>query len=81
MQINRINGSPELTELTSIVSRFKACQGAENVMRSSALEDLLYMGYVPPTKWQRRKYKIAKFFGRFNLAWRALRGDELEFED
>lgn len=67
--------------IQSCVTRFRACKVAEDIIKKSWLEDALLMGYRPPTKWQRRKMRVKEFFGRFHLAWRALRGDDLSFED
>lgn len=67
----------EQNEITAIVTRLAAAQAADNLLRKRFLDDMLYMGYVPPTKWQRRKASLKDFLGRFKLAYRALRGDDL----
>ena len=69
------------TTLAEVTKRFAACAVAEQITRANALTDMLFMGYKPLTKWQRRKRQIKEFFGRFHLAWRALRGDDLSLED
>lgn len=62
-------------------SRLAAARIYEDIMQPNALAEALFAGYKSPTKWQRRKMRIKEFFGRFYLAWRALRGDDLSFED
>jgi hypothetical protein len=69
------------SELNEVTRRFAECAAYKAVMRENAFADMLYMGYLPPTKWQKHKRRIKEFFGRFHLAWRALRGDEITFED
>lgn len=53
----------------------------ENILGSNALANILLRNYRPLTKWQRRKLRIKGYLDRLHLAWRALRGDDLNFED
>ncbi len=71
----------EFAVIQEATTRFAACRIADEIMRQNVLADALWMGYAPPTKWERRKARIREFFGRFKLAYRALRGDDLTFED
>lgn len=54
---------------------------AESVLGSNALANIILRNYPPLTKWQRRKLRIKEYLDRLHLAWRALRGDDLNFED
>jgi len=69
------------TTLADITKRFAVSAAYEQITRSNALADMLFMGYKPLTKWQKHKRRVKEFFGRFGLAYRALRGDNLNFED
>ena len=69
------------TTLTDITKRYAISAAYEQITRANALADMLFMGYKPLTKWQKHKRRVKEFFGRFGLAYRALRGDDLNFED
>lgn len=62
-------------------ARFTAARVAEDLMRENMLRDLLYMGYVPPTPWQRRWHAIKRFPRRVRGAWRVLIGEASVYDE
>lgn len=51
--------------LEPMTQRFAECIVHEELMRKNHLADMLAMGYVPPTKWQRFKYRMQDIKQRF----------------
>lgn len=58
-------------------SRFKACKIAEDLMKTNALQDMLFMGVKPITKWQKFKYKIKDYKQRCKDIWTILKGSDI----
>ncbi len=67
--------SKELLE--PMVKRFAEANAAEIIFRSNALEDALFMGLKPPTKWQRFKYKLEDIKKRFKDIWTIVSGGDI----
>lgn len=82
-KINRIVTLKEFSETTlkDISYHFAAAAIYKEFMEPNALAAALMAGYKPPTKWQKRKHRIKEFLGRFKIAYRVMRGDDLNFED
>jgi hypothetical protein len=64
--------------MNDIARRFAAARAHEDVLRRNALADYLWMGCRRQTPLERRVAKIKAFFDRFALAWRVLRGEEID---
>lgn len=62
-------------------ARFAIARAAENIMTENMLRDMLYMGYVPPTPWQRRWRAIKRFPRRVRDARRVLIGEASVYGD
>lgn len=57
--------------------RYDACKIAEDLMRADRLADMLYMGYTPPTRWQRFKYRLQDLQQRCKDIWTIVSGGDI----
>lgn len=64
-------------QLSGITNRFAVSAMAEDLMRKDALTDMLAMGYTPPTRWQRFKYRIEDIKQRMNDIWTIVSGGDV----
>lgn len=63
--------------LEPMVKRFAEAQAAEELFKSNCLEDMIFAGYIPATRWQRFKYKIEDYKQRCKDIWTILKGDDI----
>ena len=56
---------------------FKAAAIADEIMRKTAFDDMLYMGYTPPTRWQRFGYLIDGLKQRVKDIWTIVSGGDV----
>lgn len=63
--------------LNEATRQFAACKVVEDLMRQEHLADMLAMGYVPPTKWQRLKYRMQNIGQRFKDIWTIVSGGDI----
>ncbi len=64
-------------QLKKASMRFLASSIAEDAMQKNCLADMLYMGYKPPTRWQRFKYRIEDIKQRFKDIWTIVSGGDI----
>ncbi len=63
--------------LAHATNRFAAAAIAESITRENAFADMLYMGYTPPTRWQRFKYHILDYRQRCKDIWTIVSGGDV----
>ena len=57
--------------------RFMAGKMADDLMKPNYLADMLFMGYKPPTKWQRFKNRLVDYKQRCKDIWTILSGGDI----
>ncbi len=83
-KINKGDNCPTLDDWSVILeaqTRFAACRAAEDMIRQNCLADLLFSGYVPPSKWRRRWDAMKRFPRRVRDAWKVLTGEAQVYDD
>ena len=70
-------GLKEWNALNEASIRFMASKYAEDIMKPNYLADMLFMGYKPPTKWQKFKYKLSDLKQRAKDIWTILKGGDV----
>lgn len=63
--------------LEPMTRRFAETALYEQLMRKNSLANMLAMGYVPPTKWQRFKYRMQDIGQRFKDIWTIFSGGDI----
>lgn len=78
---NKIKSSYTLDDCNRIISdasaRFKAAAIADGIMKENALADMLAMGYKPPTRWQKFKYRMQDLKRRIKDIWIIVSGGDV----
>jgi hypothetical protein len=64
-------------QLQVMTARFAAAKVVEDLSRKNHLLEMLMMGYKPPTKWQRFKYRLADLRQRAKDIWTILSGGDI----
>lgn len=64
-------------QISEITRYFAEAAGYNLIMRKNALADMLAMGYMPPTRWQRFKYRIEDIKQRFKDIWIIVSGGDV----
>lgn len=65
------------TILAEATRRFMLCRIADDLTRKNMLADMMFMGYVPPTRWQRFKYRLRDIGQRGRDIWAILSGGDI----
>lgn len=63
--------------LEPMTRRFAETALYEQLMRKNALADMLAMGYITPTKWQRFKYRMQDIGQCFKDIWTIVSGGDI----
>jgi hypothetical protein len=63
--------------LSEATRRFAVASALEAQLKSNHLADMLAMGYKPPTRWQRFKYRLADLKQRCKDIWTIVSGGDV----
>lgn len=63
--------------LKPMIEQFARAQTEELLSRNCRLEDMLFVGYKPPTRWERFKYRINDYKQRCKDIWTIVSGGDV----